>query len=114
MNKAAENGDFIAAGVIQHDIKQLESLLTLDEKAAYLKARIKAAASEGNYIRAGELQADLGAIIQNGDVLSTSTAAGGHWNSIGDQADLGAHLQKQAPTSVEHWMGLFKKLESDS
>merc|ERR1711959_127957 len=52
----AKSSDFTASyPQIQNEIRQAESLKSFDEKISYLKAKIIEAATEGKFVRAGEL-----------------------------------------------------------
>ena len=63
MQEAAQNSDFILAGQLQKDLKDIEEH---DHQVSDLKAKIEEAASQGDYIRAGEFQAKLKS-LEEGD-----------------------------------------------
>mmetsp|Transcript_329 Transcript_329/g.344 ORF Transcript_329/g.344 Transcript_329/m.344 type:complete len:1132 (-) Transcript_329:39-3434(-) len=83
MQEAAQSSNFILAGQLQKQIKDIEEY---EEKVKYLKAKITESASEGDYISAGDFQAQLkhvemtnlskgGANLKSfgDDILATST-----------------------------------------
>jgi len=62
MQEAAQNTNFILAGQLQKEIKEIEEY---DNKVAELKEKMESAALEGDFILAGEYQAELKSVGQD-------------------------------------------------